>query len=1056
VRRPNEVFLDEGQAAPEQEDETFADLSQEELLKQTVHIQHKPLKDPRDIKMLDPACGSMHFGLYAFDLFEKIYSEAWDIEAEFGYEKFNTPNVNEDESTRVEVQSLNQSYDSKEACLADVPKLIIEHNIYGVDIDPRAAQIAGLSLWLRAQKSWADNAIKPNDRPQVQRSNIVCAEPMPGEKKLLNEFTNQIQPRVLGQLVEEIFEKMELAGEAGTLLKIEEEIQSAIVDAKSQKDENILEVQGGLFGENKWEATAGKRYYNFGDVEDDFWGQAENLILSQLENYAELASGAGSGQKRMFAADAAKGFAFIDLCRTKFDVVLMNPPFGDVAKNSSSYIKTNYPKLSSNLFTCFVERGCDFVKEGRVGAITDATWIKKTDYKDFRSYLMDQGGITGIADFGWGVLDDANVATCAYICAPNQGDNSKVEFIGLKETTIEIKANVLLENISNINNAISGRELFVRKISYFNNFEKSVFSYDAPENYVGAFSSWDKLNGDKGYARRGYTPGDTFRFFRCIWETPIETMNVNWHLLNNGGAYKPIVGDGLMTAFFENEWRRYKPLSGFRLESADWMMGEASIGWGKRTDNMYAYPMPSNSMFSNEGHCYFPASMRDAWGVIGLLNSALGQTLVNLITGQHKLAGYVGNIPFPPFEEEIKKIGEIAESVFNKAVESGYFNENSPHFNLAILRDNHLSHLKDSLMSFELFYNEHLNEIDSKSLAIIESDGSFEKDNNYCRKKNVALLDDADRDIYARVVSLALGLSIGRWKDFEPIKNPFEQVSHTANSSAYSSNVDVFTVGESASKGENLDFDEEIYEKRGFSSLSIQEVIDAGGVNEFINNVNKLFEFHLKTHTKSRRQSPIYWPLQTPSGLYTVWIYFHSINEQTLFSCVNNFIEPKIIEVAENLVLLGNKPVRTTQEEKELACLQSFHLELKDLYDELLSIAKFWKPNLDDGVQINAAPLWKLFQSKGFQSKLNKTWVELDNGKYDWAYMAYNFWPERVLRKCHKDRSIAIAHDVESDFWEEVEVPVGKSKTKTKLAWQPKEMSESELNTYIERKIAQG
>ena len=78
VRRPNEIFLAEGDEVPKQEKDTEG-LSQEELLKQQVFILHHKLKDPRDIKMLDPACGSMHFGLYAFDLFERIYDEAWDL-----------------------------------------------------------------------------------------------------------------------------------------------------------------------------------------------------------------------------------------------------------------------------------------------------------------------------------------------------------------------------------------------------------------------------------------------------------------------------------------------------------------------------------------------------------------------------------------------------------------------------------------------------------------------------------------------------------------------------------------------------------------------------------------------------------------------------------------------------------------------------------------------------------------------------------------------------------------------------------------------------------------
>ena len=84
VRRPTEIFLKEGESGEEKAvgsgQKAEENLSQEDLLKQPVYIPHRPLKDPREIRVLDPACGSMHFGLYAFDLFEVIYVEAWELE----------------------------------------------------------------------------------------------------------------------------------------------------------------------------------------------------------------------------------------------------------------------------------------------------------------------------------------------------------------------------------------------------------------------------------------------------------------------------------------------------------------------------------------------------------------------------------------------------------------------------------------------------------------------------------------------------------------------------------------------------------------------------------------------------------------------------------------------------------------------------------------------------------------------------------------------------------------------------------------------------------------
>lgn len=212
------------------------------------------------------------------------------------------------------------------------------------------------------------------------------------------------------------------------------------------------------------------------------------------------------------------------------------------------------------------------------------------------------------------------------------------------------------------------------------------------------------------------------------------------------------------------------------------------------------------------------------------------------------------------------------------------------------------------------------------------------------------------------------------------------------------------------------------------------------------------FDWHLE-HYSVGRTSPIYWPLQTRSGSYTIWIYYHCLNEQTLFTCVNDFVEQqKLDSIRADLTTLCNKPSRSKYEEKEFSRLTDLKIEVEDFRDELLRIAKFWKPNLNDGVQITAAPLWRLFQHKAWQKKLKETWEQLEEGEYDWAHLAYSTWPARVLRKCHQDRSLAIAHDVEDELWHEVEVIKARKKLPV-WEWQPKPFSDVELNTYIQNKI---
>jgi hypothetical protein len=199
-----------------------------------------------------------------------------------------------------------------------------------------------------------------------------------------------------------------------------------------------------------------------------------------------------------------------------------------------------------------------------------------------------------------------------------------------------------------------------------------------------------------------------------------------------------------------------------------------------------------------------------------------------------------------------------------------------------------------------------------------------------------------------------------------------------------------------------------------------QEACDLLGVRslrDYFARPNNFFAEHLKRYSKSRRQAPLYWPLQTPSGSYTLWLYYHRLTDQTLYTCVNDFVEPKLRDITGQLAALHAKTDRNRPEEQELERRLDFEQELKDFRDELLRVAGFWKPNLNDGVQITAAPLWKLFQHRPWQRKLKDTWDKLENGAYDWAHLASSIWPDRVRGQCRHDKSLAIAHGLE-DLYE--------------------------------------
>jgi hypothetical protein len=198
------------------------------------------------------------------------------------------------------------------------------------------------------------------------------------------------------------------------------------------------------------------------------------------------------------------------------------------------------------------------------------------------------------------------------------------------------------------------------------------------------------------------------------------------------------------------------------------------------------------------------------------------------------------------------------------------------------------------------------------------------------------------------------------------------------------------------------------------------DLLGTRGLRDYLRRPAGFFADHLKRYSKSRRQAPIYWPLSTASGSYTLWLYYHRLSSDTLYTAVNRYLEPKIeavgrsiAAVAERLPAASGKEAVRLRDEHERA--QAFLGELRTLRDELLRVAALpWQPNLDDGVIIIAAPLWKCFRLPKWSKDCRATCEKLERGDYDWAHLAYAIWPDRVRVKCRSDRSLAIAHDLEA------------------------------------------
>jgi len=1056
VRKPTEIFLSKGEMPPEEYTESYEDFSQEELIRKPVYIPFRHPKDPRELRMLDPACGSMHFGLYAFDLFEKIYEEAWYLETEMGLDALMRSG---------ELKPLQTTYSNFEEFKISIPKLIIEYNIHGVDIDPRAVQIAGLSLWQRAQRSWHQMGIKPNQRPTIRKSNIVCAEPMPCEMEMLNEFASKLNPSVLGQLVETIFDKMKLAGEAGTLLKIEEEIKTSISKSRDIFNKE-LEIQ--KQDEYFLPGCAPKREYKLVTethlLTSDFWNTAEDKILDALNIYSEQAEFV-NGQKRLFADDAAKGFAFIDLCQKRFDVVLMNPPFGEASLNSKAYIERNYIRTKGDLLANFIERAIQMTDEsGIVGAITSRTSLFLSTMAGLREQVFGiDAEIEFCADLGDGVLD-AMVETAAYTISKGKKYAQYFRLVNRedKQTTL----------IQMCQTPQMSTERFIVNPKTFRELIGTPYCYWVDTNVLHKISL-PPIDPSVADVKVGLQTGDDFRFLRNFWEVPVDSEKWQYFSKTEEAIpwYSPIqmkvwwVNDGYELKNFTD--RNGNQRSALRSPQQYFKPG---FSYMLRSSRLVPYIVPRGCIPTAGRSQVFPHKGNEI-EVLAICASNIGSAVARfrgeMFARPKFQAGMVQQLPYIHLTDEVKQgVMEHMMKAIEEARAYYAYDETTLDYigakNIEIISEpkTDFSSLIGNDMELLIASCYGLNEKEYDELQL-----DLQQAVSLRKGKNDILEEDLQKLASFRYLSFLIGCAFGRWsiksiskQNINDIYSELPKQPLAFKNSTSNDYIELNGITDLVSERSVIRYIDTLETNKIKETEKALSLVGGNDWFTFLSKPTNFFDFHLNQYSQNRRPAPIYWPLQTQSGSYTIWIYYHHLTEQTLYTCVNDFVEPKMKAISDDLNELRYKSARSRAEDTELAKLTDIETELKDFCDELLRIAKFWKPNLNDGVQITAAPLWKLFQHKQWKKKLKETWENMEKGDYDWAHMAYTIWPERVLRKCHEDHSLAIAHHVEEVLWTKVEVKVdrnGNSSEGSKTEWKPRSLTENQWRDLISQKIAE-
>jgi hypothetical protein len=604
--------------------------------------------------------------------------------------------------------------------------------------------------------------------------------------------------------------------------------------------------------------------------------------------------------------------------------------------------------------------------------------------------------------------------------------------------------------------------IFTVDTSTFKNLPNLVFAYWITESVENAFSSFETFSEIGLKAQVGCSTKDDFRFLRLWWEH--QSPRGTWTDLAKGGRYSPFYSEIHLQINWENDaaeleaaiLKKYPYLG----DTANWVLHRESdytkpgITWTRRTKSAFSPRfLPAGCIFSEKGLSAFmeDGAQGDIAALLAILTSTPSRLLieVQLAAADKSQAGGVANAyevgiikttPAPKLgKQDSERLAALARRAWSLKRAFDTVEEASHSFLLPFELRTRAGTFDTTAFELELAHIQ--SEIDAVCFDLYgfsEADRATVRANSFVMEDDAegtnAADDDADEDHSpdpidqtTGLLSWAVGVAFGRFdwglatgeRAAPPDPDPFEPLP-------------------ARSPGMLPDGAEPFHRHPGVLvddpghphdlARLIEEVlvrVDAPvppDVRRWLQR--EFFPFHMRRYSKSRRKAPICWPLSTVSGNYTLWLYYPSLSSQVLYTAVNDFVEPKLKQVAQECATLRTKGnTRSHEEEKRFEALLDLEREMVDLRDKLLQIAPGYQPNHDDGVQITAAPLWVLFRHKPWARVLKDTWVKLEKGDYDWSHLAMHYWPDRVREKCKSDKSCAIAHHLEDLYAEPMNKP---------------------------------
>lgn len=466
-------------------------------------------KDMREMRVLDPACGSGNFLIYAFSLLYDLYQDQMD-------------NYGRDYSRR------------------DIPKMIVEYNLYGMDLDERAAQITQIALFIKARVLGGHRSHWPSYTHVVSTHFSL---PTYDEVKVSFGYDTSWLQRY-DAAANKIWSDLSSAHKFGSLVRVEEQLDELAPDDDNHMLFSAEEMHSLFSGRNELKTVI----HNLVDE----WGKANSFSLLK----------------------SSEAKTFLDIISQKYDVVVANPPYTDSAdfgKELKAFVEANYKKpykFNSNLYACFIKRCCELAgMDGKVGMIHPMTFMYIKSFEDVRKYMLDETHIDLFVEYGLSNLFGSIMVDPAFYVIDKNLQNKKDSiFISLDQYTRtpeeKNKKAYCLQALSDIVANNDNKHVYTLPQSKLKGIKSYPFIYWISDEFREKFIKFNLNN--VGKVLSGLKTGNNDATVRYWWEV---TDNKKWTKMTKGGPYNRWYGNTWTKVITENDFEVIKKQSCFSIPS---------------------------------------------------------------------------------------------------------------------------------------------------------------------------------------------------------------------------------------------------------------------------------------------------------------------------------------------------------------------------------------------------------------------------------------------------------------------------------------------------------